>query len=322
MSRIRLAVAAAAVAAGLTLGTAGPARGGYLTQNVIIMVADGAGANTYAATNYWTGMSSLQQGPAWYKTWASTYPLRFGNTPIAGPAGLAQNPNTVYNPARNYDATPVGTTTGGYPDRFAGCQWNKTTYPDSANTIAAVMTGQKTYNNAVNVNGNGTPLKTFAELASVDRGKAAGVVSTVQFADATPSVGGGAHNVSRANRTAIANQMLTAGVLDVVVGTGNPDYDNNGNLRANPNYSWISQADWTKLTDADPTNNPGGFRLIQDRAAFQALVTDPNAAGQKVLGVPKSFDGTQAYRGPNGLTASTDNAFTTPSGPTCRPSPR
>src|SRR5262249_45551666 len=150
-------------------------------------------------------------GPDWTKSYVSTYPLRTAEMPIAGPAGLAQGPETIYDPAKNWDTTPVTTTTGGNPDHFAGYRWTKRTAPDSANTMVAVMTGHKTYNNAVNVDGNGRNLTTFAELVQ-RAGKAVGVVTTVQFADATPAVAGGSHNISRDNRTAIAHEMLTAGV--------------------------------------------------------------------------------------------------------------
>ena len=72
------------------------------------------------------------------------------------------------------------------------------------------------------VDGNGNPVLSLAELAA-SQSKAAGVVATVQFSDATPSAGGGAHNVSRTNAQAIAQEMFSAGVLQVIAGTGNPE---------------------------------------------------------------------------------------------------
>src|SRR5262245_26575683 len=116
-------------------------------KNIILMIADGTGANTIAATGMYTGKLGKQvfDGPAWMKTYASTYPLRTGETPISGPAGVAQDPDTVYNPAKNWDTTPVATSTGRYPDRFAGYRWNKRTAPDSANTMVGILTGHKTY---------------------------------------------------------------------------------------------------------------------------------------------------------------------------------
>ena len=110
-------------------------------------------------------------------------------------------PLTVYDPAQNYDATPVaGVNAAGYERAFAGYDWNRATYPDSANTASAIATGAKSYNNAIDVDGNGHALANLAELAH-SLGKSTGVVSTVQFSDATPAATGGANNISRANRT-------------------------------------------------------------------------------------------------------------------------
>jgi len=92
------------------------------------------------------------------------------------------------------------------------------------------------------------------------QGKAVGVVTTVAISDATPAVGGGAHNVSRDNRPAIANEMLNAGTLSVIMGSGNPDYDDDGKPRAMPNYGWIGEQDWQQLkTGAHPSK----FALIE-----------------------------------------------------------
>ena len=260
-------------------------------KNIILMISDGTGTNTIAATGMYTGKLGKQiyDGLVWTKAYVSTYPLRTGETPIEGPQGLAQDPEAVYDPAKNWDTRLVTTTTGRNPDRFAGYAWTKRTAPDSANTIVAVVTGRKTYNNAVNVDGNGKNLTTFAEIAQ-RAGKAVGVVTTVQFPDATPSVSGVAHNISRDNRTAIAHEMLTAGVLSVIMGTGNPDYDNDGRRRDMPNYSWIAEADWSTLK-----TGAGGFKLIQDAGDFTALTT-ARTTPARVAGIARSFDGTQAYR--------------------------
>lgn len=280
-------------------------------KNVIIMVADGAGYNMLQSSRLFGGPLAVD-APSFLRTSVSTYPLRSGSTPIPGPAGLAQDPNTIYNSARNWDTTPVAGTTGGYPRGFAGYEWNRATAPDSANTIAALMTGEKTYNNAVNVDGNGAPLLTLAELAA-SRGRSAGVVSTVQFSDATPAAGGGAHNVSRGNRQEIANEMFSAGVLDVIAGAGNPDYDNNGAVRAAPNYSWISPALWQDLKNGTNVSgsNAQNWTLAQNRAEIEALAAGSSAAApEKLAMITRAFDGAQQYR--DGLIASTDDPFATP----------
>jgi len=262
-------------------------------KNVILMIADGTGASAIAATGMYAGKLGKQvfDGPEWTKTWSSTYPLRTGENPASGPAGLAQDPNAVYDPAKNWDTTPVTTTTGQFADRFAGYAWTKKTAPDSANTMSAIVNGHKSYNNAINVDGNGQPVTTFAEVES-RAGKAVGVVTTVEFADATPAAGAGTHNVSRAAHQAIASEMLNAGIVSVIIGTGNPNYDNDGVRRAAPDYGWIGESDWTALKAG---THKSGFKLIEDKAAFDAL---PSAANppRKLIGIARSFNATQMYR--------------------------
>ena len=356
--KLPLSLAAAAALAGLS--QAAPAQE---AKNVILMIADGGSYNMHRMTNYFQGIATPQtlgqnQGvnnlgiagqvyntADWQQFAVSNHPLRFGNRPIAGPVGLVQDQDVVYDPAKAYDDTPVGTTTGGYADHFAGYQFSKSTFPDSANTIVSIMTGEKTYNNAVNVDGNGDPLPNFA-LGMKAAGRGVGVASTVQISDATPSVAAGATHQSRAFRPAIARQMLGMPVdptafegfevqpvvgldLDVMIGGGNPVYDNNAQLLAdrdengeiilnpdgNPTLRPNARAyfpfeEYEKLTDADASNNPGGFRLIEDRSAFQQLAdfeNNPNPEG-KVLGLHKSSEGHQAYRfgneRPDGTTGS------------------
>ena len=283
------------------------AANGGRPKNIILMEADGSGANAIAATGMYTGKLGKQvfDGPEWIKTWISTYPLRTGTSPIPGPAGLAQDPDTVYDPAKNWDTTPVATTTGRFADHFAGYAWTKKTAPDSANTMSAVVNGHKSYNNAINVDGNGTKLPTFAERESRE-GKAVGVVTTVQISDATPAAGAGAHNVSRTNHTDIAHEMLTAGVVSVIMGTGNPDYDNDGARRAKPDYDWIGASDWTALKSG---THPSGFKLIEDKAAFDALPMAANPP-RKLIGVARSFNSTQFNRA--GAQPATESPYAVP----------
>ena len=276
-------------------------------KNVILMIADGSGANAIAATGMYTGKLGKQafDGPDWLKTWVSTYPLRREEKPVAGAAGLAQDPEVVYNPAKNWDTTPVTTTTGRFPDHFAGYAWIKKTAPDSANTMSAIVNGHKSYNNAINVDGNGKPVTTFAELES-RAGKAVGVVTTVEFDDATPAAGSGAHNISRTNHADIASEMLNAGIVSVIMGAGNPDYDNDGAPRTIPDYAWIGAADWMALKGG---THGSGFKLIEDKSAFDAL---PSAANppQKLIGIVRSFNGTQMYR--RGAAPATEMPYSVP----------
>ena len=275
-------------------------------KNLIILVADGSGYNTLQATRLWTGAPLAVDRNGFAAVAVSTYPLRTGTTPIAGAAGLAQDPNAVYSSAKSWDTTPVAGNTGSYPRGFAGYEWNRATAPDSANTMVSLVTGQKTYNNAVNVDGNGVPLLTLAEVAH-NTGRAAGVISTVEFGDATPSVTGGAHNVARSNRQDIAREMFSAGVLDVIGGTGNPDYNDNGTPRATANYSWMPPELWNDLKNGTNASglNAQNWSLKQNREDIQAIATSAAPAPDKLAMIFKGFTGSQAYRD-NGLPSGSD----------------
>lgn len=260
-------------------------------KNVILMIADGSGANSIAATGMYTGKlgKEIFDGPEWTKTYVSTYPLRTGEKAIPGPDGLRQDPDTIYDPAKNWDTTPADPRQGRFADRFEGYRWTKRTAPDSANTMVAAVTGMKSYNAAINVDGSGEKLLTFAERAA-RAGKAVGIVTTVEFSDATPAVTGGAHNVSRANHHEIAHEMLSTNTIRVVMGAGHPEYDNDGMKRETPNYDWISAEDWTGLKAG-----ANGFFLIDSKEQFEALARS-TAPPRKIAGFVRSFNGTHVYR--------------------------
>ena len=197
-------------AAALSLGAALPAGTNSAqaepAKNVIMMIADGAGYNTLEATRMFTGAPLVADGPGWQGAAMSVSPLRRG---IAVPTGLGpldQQADQVYDSARIWNTTPIAGNSavadfGAYPAGFAGYEYSRASYPDSANTASSLVNGVKSYNNAVNVNGALEPLTTLPQVAA-SRGRSAGVVSTVQFSDATPSATGGAHNVARANANA------------------------------------------------------------------------------------------------------------------------
>jgi alkaline phosphatase len=262
-------------------------------KNVILMIADGSGANTIAASGMYTGKLGKQifEGAAWTKSWASTYPLRVSRAPKTDPLDKVQDPEVVYDSARAWDTTPVTTTKEGFPDHFRGYRWHKDSAPDSANSLTSVVTGEKTYDGAINVDGNGNKLPTLAEHAAA-AGKSVGAVTTVEISDATPAVGGGAHNISRANRPAIANEMFNSGTLSVIMGAGNPDYDNDGGLRAQPIYQWIGADDWAELKAG---THPGKFTLIQTKQAFEALARAASPPA-KLVGIVRSFNATEVNR--------------------------
>lgn len=90
--------------------------------------------------------------------------------------------------------------------------------------------------------------------------------------------------------------MLTQSGLDVIMGAGNPWYDDNGVLRATPNYNNIGgQTNWDNLA-----NGSYGYQLIQTRQDFQNLATGSTA--NKVCGTFQAFSTAEQARSGYGST--------------------
>ncbi len=263
-------------------------------KNVILMISDGAGYNVWTATSMYQGKvdpsnplkgTQIYDGAGWVRYPCSTYSASMSSTPDG-----KIDSSLIYNPTKAWDASAQSAVNGS--GDFAGYNWVKNTYTDSAAAATALSTGQKVYNNSMNWSsfpaGRGTPLdgRTIAEIAKAE-GKAVGSISTVEFSHATPAGLGAAHNASRNNYAAIANEMLSSGVLDVIMGANHPDYDDNGQPRANKNYSYVGGVDtWNALVDG---THAGGWTLVESKADFEALANPSRftVLPQKLLGVPQ-----------------------------------
>jgi alkaline phosphatase len=253
---------------------------------VILMISDGGGFNTWAATSMYQGRvgSQLVDQPGWTRIAVSTYSLRRSPAkPVEGAGGLEQDAALVYSSSRAWDDTPVDGELADYPDHFAGYRWHKETYPDSANTASALVTGVKSYNGAINVDGNGKKLDSLATLARAV-GKRAGVATSVPISHATPAAAGGAHNFSRANTAAIANEMLSAGVLSFIAGAGHPEYSDDAQPRdaAQRKYNWIGgEPTWRLLNN---NTHPKGWTLVTALDDIRMLSAGPTPERLLILG--------------------------------------
>ena len=284
--RLRLAaIVALATAVLLALGNVALA-----AKNVIIMVSDGAGFNTWLAADMFEGKLGRQvyDQPGWQRLGCTTYPLTRSGKPTGDER---QDPRVVYDPAKAWDAAPRGKK----PGDFAGYKYLTSTPTDSAAAATALATGRKTYNGAINWSNDDRPLRgeTIAELAK-RAGKSVGVITTVPWSHATPAGLGGAHNRSRDHYAEIAREMLDAPWLDVIMGAGNPDFDDDGRpLPANGkhNYAYVGGEDTWKRLKAGRR----GWKLIQSKADFAALTAGPTPP--KVLGTAQVASTLQEMRG-------------------------
>ena len=298
-------------------------------KNVIVMIADGTGYSLLDAARYWTGKPLTVDGPGWQRLSMATYSLRLSPKPPKGLGPLDQDPRLIYDPQKHYDPTPVpgilgrghgeedahGSTAGQYPRGFAGYEYHRRSFPDSANTMSAIMSGVSSYNGAINVDGDFNPTVTVPEVARRN-GRRVGSITTVPFPHATPAAGGGAHNVSRGNYLELADEMLRAGVCDVIAGGGDPTRDDDGRPEDVPHYTYVSESNWRELKSGTLADRNGSrWTLVQDAAAIRDLANGPTP--QKLLMVPPvgrtlQEKRTSPDRNGDGLSNELDRLHTTP----------
>jgi alkaline phosphatase len=230
-------------------------------KNVIIFVADGAGFNHFKAADYYecnrTPCQSYEQFPV--RLAMSTYP-----------AGSSYDANLAWH---SFNYVDKGVT-------------------DSAAAATAMAAGVKTRNKILGLDTNNLPVLNLCERAK-QLGKAAGVITTVFFDDATPA-GFCIHNSARSNLNQIADDMLDNSTLDCIMGAGSPFYDSDGRQAQNPNYKYISETTWANLKNGSAGDDANHWMLIQTRAEFQALASGPTPA--RAFGLVQVYDTTQQKR--------------------------
>lgn len=266
-------------------------------KNIIVMIADGAGYNMLAAARYWTGAPLTADSQDWQRASLATYALRRDREPL----GNEQNGDIAYDSEANWDAETLAGESAcatGYPAGFAGYEWNRCSYPDSANTMSAMMTGVRTYNGAINVDGMATPVRSLAEAAN-EAGWRVGSISTVPFSHATVAAGGGAHNPDRGEYHAIAQEMLESDTLDFIAGGGNPDFDGDGKpvetgAADAERFRWISPKSWAALQQGT-----SGWTLVETRADIQALAESKREG--RVIVLPQVGSTMQVERSAPGI---------------------
>jgi alkaline phosphatase len=306
-----------------------------LARSVILMVADGAGYNTWVAASMYegkwdasTGRSrQVYDGPGWVHFGCATYPLTLSKAPSGK---NRQSADVVYDPAKAWDAVPMLSLTG---RTFRGYQWLGNTATDSAAAGTALATGVKTYNRAINWTDDDRPLagRTLAEIAKA-RGKAVGVVTTVQWSHATPACLGGAHHRKRDAYVEIANEMLEAGQLDVIFGAGNPDFDNSGRPNKHGKEPGLEEAlaaaaEAKKTSDsAKPATGkkeeeekeketlplPGGIaRYVGGAETWRKLKRGEHPAGWRLVQSKAEFEALARGEAPKGKVLGTAEAYAT-----------
>jgi len=248
-------------------------------KNVILMISDGWGYNQILATDYYT------EGKAGTQVYEN-FPTKLAmSTYSFGDVTPADNTDGVYDPSNMWG-------------NFNNLMNNPT---DSAAAGTAMSTGVKTYNAAIGVDEHEVDLTHMTENFEA-QGKATGVVTSVEFSHATPA-SFVAHHENRNDYSILANEMIKDSATDVIMGAGNPLYDDNGDAAAVPNYKYVGGADtWNGLvdgsldvSDADGDGIDDAWTLIQSKEAFEELQTGETAS--RVIGVPEIYTTLQQARG-------------------------
>jgi alkaline phosphatase len=251
-------------------------------RNVILFVADGCGFfHVDAASLYQYGQTGVQAYEGFpLKLAMSTYNVQ----------GNSYQPLTFWQDFAYADLLATG----------------------SAGAATAMATGRKS-REYIGLDMDGNPLENMTQRAKA-LGKAAGVVTSVQLSDATPAAFV-AHHDDRNDFVPIAQEMFLDSRLDVIMGCGNPCYDNDGNLNGSPSFfDYVGGAAcWNGLVagdldfdldgDGTPDNSvedsngdgqPDRWALAQSLSQFRGLMQGSTPA--RVLGIPQVFKSLQYYR--------------------------
>jgi alkaline phosphatase len=251
----------------LLMGSASFAQEAPRAKNIILMIADGRGANAILAGEYFANGEAGKQG---YQQ--SFTPLFMSTFSVEG----------------GYDPEKAWSDPG----------YVKSKATDSAAAGTAMATGFKTYNGAIGIGPDHKPRRSIVDQAEA-QGKASGVVTSVLLSHATPACFV-AHADKRSSYKEIGREMFTQSKVDVIMGTGNPWFDTDGKLIAKlgekgeisseQSADYIGGADillgllsGTIANDADGDGQPDAWSLVNTRDGFQRLMTGDTP--KRVVGI-------------------------------------
>jgi alkaline phosphatase len=271
-------------------------------RNVILMISDGSGFNGWLATDYYEGKAGRQSyqrarpdGTTPYVGASAHDALR-----LLGPDQQVLD-NGAFDVARGVEAqgyVPHERWTrleGAFANDFAPVSIAYTSYTDSAAAGTALHTGRKTVSGRLNMNWDGSQrLQTIAHIAQA-QSRATGAVATVQVSHATPA--STLAQVPDRDLYADIFKQLADGRLDVLMGTGHPEFDESGRAVADPPESAFrfvgGRETWQALRSERGLN---GYAYIESLSQFQMLADGQAELPRKLIGIPRTLGATQATR--------------------------
>jgi alkaline phosphatase len=233
------------------------------------MISDGAGFHTWTAASYYRhGRLGRQVYDSWpVRTLMTTYPLTTAREPTGRMATrIGYDAAAAWSAGRVEGAIERGTRT--YPRNFAGYDYVRRNYTDSAAAGTALSAGIKTYNRAINWTNADQPARMIGDRVK-STGRALGVVSSVQVTHATPAAFL-CHNRSREDYAGMGREILETGLADLVMGAGHPMFDRDGRAvvpEDDDAFRFVGGAEaFGRLAGGET-----GYHLIDARADFEAL---------------------------------------------------
>jgi alkaline phosphatase len=258
-------------------------------KNVILLISDGAGFNTFEAGNYYQFGEKM---PELYRDFSikiasKTDMLNFVDKTTNNPIELSSSdlvcPECKLSQDCSCDYSKWSVKFQGYDPlkmwesfNYAKEDDNYLAFTGSAAAATALYTGEKTTRGRIGMMWNEFPLPSIAEVADA-LDKSTGVVSSVQLSHATPGAVW-SHQNNRNKYADIANEMIFFSGLDVIMGCGDPM---NGT-----EYKYIGgEKTWVDIIDKDGAN---GFVYIHEVNAFENLAKGEIEGGipAKVIGIP------------------------------------
>jgi len=245
-------------------------------KNIILLIGDGMGYNQIKSCDYY--YDQIQAYEKWENHyWVSTYPY-----------GSSYNSDSVWT-FYNYV---------------------KSRYTDSAPAATAMATGVKTYDDVIGLDHLYLKVENVCELAKKNN-KSTGVITTVPIPHATPA-GFLAHIVNRNYYHSILTQMLIDSKADVVMGCGNPDFDNNGKPTTKESDRYIYSSIWKDIknesleftdetgvkrtiSSCDADNTPDKWFLCERFSTFDSIAKGLFIP-KRLLGIPQVFETLQQER--------------------------
>lgn len=279
-----------------------PAAAAPRARNVILMISDGAGFNGWLAADFYEGKAGTQpyqvtrpDGTRPYVGASTHDALRM----LGADGGVLDNDQWEaavgvepqgYNPRDRWTRLE-----GAFYNDFGEVSLPYTSYTDSGAAGTALLSGRKTTPGRINMNWDATEsFRTIAHIAH-EQGRATGSVTTVPASHATP--GAVWARVPLRDMYGEIFRQMTDGRLNVIMGAGHPDFNNSGQAVPGPPEDAFSSVGgretWTALTGEEGLN---GYAFIEAREDFEALAGGDGDLPEKLIGIFRARNATQAFR--------------------------